>query len=76
VLDAVGDGLLSADGETVVLVAVWVDPPRTTSSPCGREPRRDARAVRRALEGPAARAVEGLLAQRGTATNAFWGGTS
>ena len=77
VLDAVGDGLLTADGETVVLVAVWVDP-AADDELAVRAANRDAtaRAVRRALEGPAAGEVEGLLAQRGTATNAFYGGTS
>ena len=35
VLDAVADGLLETDGETIVLVAVWVDPVRTTRPPSG-----------------------------------------
>ncbi len=73
VLDAVADGLLTPDGDTLVLVAVWVDPAGTDKVAI-RAANRDAtaRAVRRALEGPAPGDVEALLALRGTVTNAFF----
>jgi 5,6,7,8-tetrahydromethanopterin hydro-lyase len=76
VLDAVADGLLVADGETVVLVAVWVDP-EASDETAVRTANRDAtrRAIVRALRGPAEREVEGLLEARGAARNAFYGGT-
>ncbi len=75
VLDAVADGLLEPDGDTVVLVAVWVDPAADAEVEV-RRANRDAtrRAVRTAVEGPGPGEVERLLALRGSATNAFYGG--
>jgi formaldehyde-activating enzyme len=76
VLDAVADGLLHADGETVVLVAVWVDPDADAEGDV-RAANRDAthRAIRKAVEGPDPGEVDALLRLRGTATNAFFGRT-
>lgn len=74
VLDAVADGLLRPDGETVVLVAVWVDPGADAEADV-RQANRDAthRALRKAVQGPDAGEVERLLALRGEATNGFYG---
>ncbi len=73
VLDAVADGLLTPDGETVVLVAVWVDP-AASDQKAVRAANRDAvaRAIRKAIDGPAAGEVDALLRERGTSTNAFY----
>jgi len=76
VLDAVADGTLVADGETVILVAVWVDP-EASDETAVRKANRDAthRAIRRAVEGPVAGEVEALLATREDAGNAFYEGS-
>lgn len=77
VLDAVAADLLRADGETVVLVAVWVDP-EAGDEVAVRAANRDAtvRAVRKAVEGPGEGEVAALLGLRGTATNGFYGAGS
>lgn len=75
VMDAVEEGLVAADAETVVLVAVWVDPGATDHTAlraANRQAMRDA--IARALSGPVAGEVEALLASRGTVTNAFYDG--
>jgi 5,6,7,8-tetrahydromethanopterin hydro-lyase len=73
VLDAVEAGLLRADGDTLVLVAVWVDPDAADQKAV-RAANRDAvaRAIRAAVDGPAEGEVEALLDGRGTLTNAFY----
>ncbi len=75
VLDAVAEGLLIADGETVILLAVWVDP-EASDETAVRKANRDAtrRAILRAVQGPAAGEVEALLASREGAANAFYEG--
>lgn len=73
VLDAVADGLLEPDGETLVLVAVWVDPAASDQKAI-RAANRDAvgRAIRTAIEGPGEGEVERLVRERGNLTNAFY----
>ncbi len=75
VLDVVAEGRLAADGETVVLVAVWVDP-RATDPTAVRLANRaaTAAAIRRALAGPAPGEVAALLANRDTLVNGFYDG--
>jgi 5,6,7,8-tetrahydromethanopterin hydro-lyase len=75
VLDAVAGGGLVADGETVVLVAVWVDPAAhdaTAVRLANREA--TAGAIRLALSGPAPGDVAALLDARDTLTNGFYDG--
>ena len=58
VLDAVADGLLDADLDTIVLVAVWVDPAATDERRgARRHPRRDAGGDRVGGERRAAEAI-------------------
>jgi 5,6,7,8-tetrahydromethanopterin hydro-lyase len=73
VLDAVAEELLVPDGETLVLVAVWVDP-AASDQKAVRAANRDAvgRAVRKAVKGPADGEVDRLLRERGTLVNGFY----
>jgi 5,6,7,8-tetrahydromethanopterin hydro-lyase len=75
VLDAVADGVLVADAETIVLVAVWVDPAGTDHTAV-RLANRDAtlRAIRRACSGPEEGEVAALLRVRDAAVNGFYDG--
>ena len=74
VLDAVADGLLAGDQDTVVFVAIWID-----DGGRGRDGLREAAAPRR---GPAcrtrpagrARPVERLVRERDALANPFYGG--
>ncbi len=75
VMDAVEEGLVAADAETVLLVAVWVDPSaadHTALRAANRIAMRDA--IARAISGPLTGEVDALLAARGTVTNAFYDG--
>ena len=74
VLDAVADGLLAADLDTVVLVAVWVDPAADDESAV-RDANRSAMraAVAAAVFGPSPEAVERLVRSRDALTNPFYG---
>jgi formaldehyde-activating enzyme len=75
VIDAVAEGLLVADGETLLLVAVWVDPAahdHTAVRAANRRATRDA--IARARSGPVAGEVEALLALRGSVSNEFYDG--
>jgi formaldehyde-activating enzyme len=74
VLDAVADGLLAADLDTVVLVAVWVDPAADDESAV-RDANRTAMraAVAAAVFGPSSEAVERLVRSRDALTNPFYG---
>ena len=75
VLDAVADGLLVPDGETVVLVAVWVDPSGSDATAVRLANRAATRvAIGRAIAGPAPGEVEALLAGRDAARNGFYDG--
>jgi 5,6,7,8-tetrahydromethanopterin hydro-lyase len=75
VLDAVADGLLVPDAETVVFVAVWVDPTADDEAAV-RAANREAvrRAIGEAVQGPDPRAVERLVRERGSLRNPFYGG--
>jgi formaldehyde-activating enzyme len=76
VLDAVADGLLTADLDTVVLVAVWIDPAAGDESAvraAGREAMRAA--LEAAVRGPSPEAVERLVRERDTLRNPFYSGT-
>jgi 5,6,7,8-tetrahydromethanopterin hydro-lyase len=78
VLDAVADGLLPAASvdETVLLVAVWVDP-EASDGPAVKEANRAATraAVADALSAHSADAVMEIVAVRERAHNAFFGGS-
>ena len=74
VLDAVADGLLTADLETVVLVAVWVDPAADDEAALRGASREAMRAgIEAAVRGAPAAAVERLVRDRDELTNPFYG---
>jgi formaldehyde-activating enzyme len=75
VLDAVADGLLAADLETIVFVAVWVDPAASDETAV-RAANREAvrRAIESAVSGPDPAAVERLVGEREGLRNPFYGG--
>jgi len=75
VLDAVADGLLAADLDTIVFVAVWVDPAagdETAVRAANREAVR--RAIESALTGPDPAVVDRLVRERDSLVNPFYGG--
>jgi 5,6,7,8-tetrahydromethanopterin hydro-lyase len=75
VFDAVADGLLVADHETIVFVAIWIDPEaddETAVRMASREATR--RAILDAVDGPDAVVVERLVRERDTLSNPFYGG--
>ena len=75
VLDAVADGLLVGDLETLVFVAIWVDPAAGDETAIRRASREAVRAaIGAAVGGPEAAAVERLVRERDTLTNPFYGG--
>ena len=75
VLDAVADGRLRADLDTLVFVAVWVDPAGEDETAVRRAAREATRAgVAAAVHGPDAAAVERLVLERDTLANPFYGG--
>src|SRR3954470_3839055 len=75
VLDAVADGLLVADLDTLVFVSIWVDA-AAGDEPAVRRAAREATraAVGGAVEGPDPAAVERLVRDRDTLENPFYGG--
>ena len=76
VLDAVADGLLTADHDTLVFVAIWVDPAGEDETAVRHAARAATRAgVGDAVEGPDAAAVERLVRERDTLHNPFYGGS-
>jgi formaldehyde-activating enzyme len=75
VLDAVADGLLAADLDTLVFVAIWVDPAADDETAVRRAAREATRAgVGAAVAGPDAAAVERLVRERDALANPFYGG--
>jgi formaldehyde-activating enzyme len=75
VLDGVADGLLAADLDTLVFVAIWVDPAASDETAVRRAGREAVRAaIGEAVEGPDPAAVERLVRERDSLTNPFYGG--
>jgi 5,6,7,8-tetrahydromethanopterin hydro-lyase len=75
VLDAVADGLLTADRETLVFVAVYVDSAGEDETAIRHAAREATRAgVADAVAGPDAAAVERLVRERDALANPFYGG--
>jgi formaldehyde-activating enzyme len=75
VLDAVADGLLDADGDTIVFVAIWIDAAAGDETAVRRASREATRrAVGEAADGPDRAAVERLVRERDTLSNPFYGG--
>ncbi len=75
VLDAVADGLLAADLETLVFVSIWVDAAARDETGVRRAGRDAVRAaIGAALAGPDPAAVERLVRDRDALTNPFYGG--
>jgi len=75
VFDAVADGLLAADHETIVFVAIWIDAAAADETAL-REASREAtlRGIRDAVDGPDTVVVERLVRERDTLANPFYGG--
>jgi formaldehyde-activating enzyme len=75
VLDAVADGLLVADLETIVFVAIWIDPDAGDETAVRHASREAARAgIREAVTGPDPAVVERLVRDRDALANPFYGG--
>ena len=75
VLDAVADGLVAADLDTLVFVAIWVDPAAEDETAVRRAAREATRAgVGAAVAGPDGAAVERLVRERDALANPFYGG--
>jgi 5,6,7,8-tetrahydromethanopterin hydro-lyase len=75
VLDAVADGLLAADADTIVFVAVWIDAAADDETAVRRAAREAARhAIGEAVDGPAPEAVERLVRDRDALRNPFYAG--
>ena len=75
VLDAVADELLEPDLDTVVFVAIWVDPAASDETAVRRAGREAVRAaIGAAVSGPDPASVERLVRERDTLTNPFYGG--
>jgi formaldehyde-activating enzyme len=75
VLDAVADGLLAADDDLLVLVAVWVDPTASDETAVRRANRTAVRkAIGMCVEGRDAGAAAQLVERRDSLRNPFYGG--
>jgi formaldehyde-activating enzyme len=75
VLDAVADGLLAADDDLLVLVAVWVDPTASDETAVRLANRTAVRkAIGMCVEGRDARAAAQLVERRDSLRNPFYGG--
>ncbi|NUR78653.1 MAG: hypothetical protein HOQ28_20490 [Thermoleophilia bacterium] len=75
VLDAVADGLLAADRDTIVFVAIWIDAAAGDETAVRRASRDATRAaIGEAVDGPDAAAVERLVRDRDGLANPFYGG--
>jgi formaldehyde-activating enzyme len=76
VLDAVADGLLEANQETVVLVSLWIDP-QATDEPAVLDNARQAvhAAVSEAVSGRNPADAQRLVKNRDSLTHPFYGGS-
>ena len=75
VLDAVADGLLSADHDTIVFVAIWIDVAADDETAVREASRTAMRAgVGDAAEGAGRGAIERLVTERDALANPFYGG--
>jgi formaldehyde-activating enzyme len=75
VLDAVADGLLVADLDSLVFVSIWVDEAADDETAVRRAAREAVRAgIGAALAGPDPAAVERLVRERDTLANPFYAG--
>ena len=75
VLDAVADGLLAADHDTIVFVAIWIDVAADDETAVREASRAAMRAgVADAVDGAGAAAIERLVAGRDALANPFYGG--
>ena len=75
VLDAVADDLLTADHETIVFVAIWIDEAADDETAVRVASREATRAgVTDAAEGAGRAAVERLVRERDSLANPFYGG--
>ena len=75
VLDAVADGLLAADHDTIVFVAIWIDAAADDETAVREASRAAMRAgVGDAIEGAGPAAIERLVGERDALANPFYGG--
>jgi len=75
VLDAVADGLLTADHDTIVFVAIWIDAAADDETAVREASRAAMRAgVADAVDGAGAAAIERLVTGRDALANPFYGG--
>ena len=75
VLDAVADGLLVADLESLVFVSIWVDEAADDETAVRRAAREAVRAgIGSALAGPDPALVERLVRERDSLANPFYAG--
>jgi formaldehyde-activating enzyme len=75
VLDAVADGLLAADHDTIVFVAIWIDAAADDETAVREASRAAMRAgVADAVEGAGPAAIERLVRERDALANPFYGG--
>jgi 5,6,7,8-tetrahydromethanopterin hydro-lyase len=75
VLDAVADGLLAADHDTIVFVAIWIDAAADDETAVREASRAAMRAgVGDAVEGAGPAAIERLVGERDALANPFYGG--
>jgi len=75
VLDAVADGLLAADHDTIVFVAIWIDADADDETAVREASRAAMRAgVADAVEGAGPAAIERLVRERDALANPFYSG--
>ena len=75
VLDAVADGLLAADHDTIVFVAIWIDADADDETAVREASRAAMRAgVTDAVDGAGPAAIERLVTGRDALANPFYGG--
>lgn len=75
VLDAVADGLLAADHDTIVFVAIWIDDAADDETAVREASRAAMRAgIADAVDGAGEAAIERLVRERDALANPFYGG--